>query len=395
MDRIRITGVLLALAACAISLTTVHQSVTTLAQGAQVPIFEYDSSFPKPLPEKWAIGPIGGLAVDRQDHLFVVQRPGTLLNNERMSGADDTPPKADCCVPAPPVLEFDQNGTLVNSWGGPGAGYDWPQSEHGVFVDHKDVVWLAGNGAKDHQLLTFTRQGKFLRQFGKAGMSKGSADTTNMRGPANLVVDQASNEVYVADGYGNRRVIVLDADTFAFKRMWGAYGNRPDDADPGPYNPDAPPAQQFRNPVHCAERANDGMVYVCDRPNDRVQVFSSDGKFVSEHFIHKNTLADGSVWDIAFSKDPQQQFLYMADGANEHVRIFDRKSMTELTHFGYGGRQPGMFLGVHSIAVDSKGNIYTTETYTGKRLQKFVNKGLAAITKPTAAPTPWPAKTGD
>ena len=130
--------------------------------------------------------------------------------------------------------------------------------------------------------------------------------------------------------------------------------------------------------MHCAERSNDGMVYVCDRPNDRVQVFTSDGKFVSEHFIHKNTLADGSVWDIAFSKDPQQQFLYMADGANEHVRIFDRKSMVELTHFGYGGRQPGMFLGVHSIAVDSKGNIYTTETYTGKRLQKFVNKGLGA-----------------
>src|SRR5262245_61076757 len=211
----------------------------------QVPIFEYDPTFPKPMNETWAIGPIGGLAVDRQDHLFVVHRPGTLVMNERFSGSDDKPPKADCCIPAPPVLEFDQAGTLVNSWGGPGAGYDWPQSEHGVFVDPKDVVWLAGNGAKDHQLLTFTKQGKFLRQFGKAGMSKGSADTANLRGPANLVVDPASNEVYVADGYGNRRVIVLDANTFAFKRMWGAYGSSPSDMELGHYVTEVPPAQRF------------------------------------------------------------------------------------------------------------------------------------------------------
>jgi hypothetical protein len=251
-----------------------RDDVVSLAQSVQVPIFEYDPTFPKPLPENWAIGPIGGLAVDRQDHLFVVHRPGGLLTNERFSGSDDKPPKADCCIPAPPVLEFDQAGTLVNSWGGPGSGYEWPQSEHGVFVDHKDVVWLAGNGGKDHQLLTFTRQGKFLRQFGKAGMSKGSADTANMRGPANLVVDSVSNEIYVADGYGNRRVIVLDADTFAFKRMWGAYGNRPSDMDLGPYDPDAPPAQQFRLP-HNISISEMGS---CMWPTARTIAFRSSGK---------------------------------------------------------------------------------------------------------------------
>jgi hypothetical protein len=386
MDRIRITGVLLALAACAISLTTVHQSVTTLAQGAQVPIFEYDSSFPKPLPEKWAIGPIGGLAVDRQDHLFVVQRPGTLLNNERMSGADDTPPKADCCVPAPPVLEFDQNGTLVNSWGGPGAGYDWPQSEHGVFVDHKDVVWLAGNGAKDHQLLTFTRQGKFLRQFGKAGMSKGSADTTNMRGPANLVVDQASNEVYVADGYGNRRVIVLDADTFAFKRMWGAYGNRPDDADPGPYNPDAPPAQQFRLP-HNISVSRDGLVYVADRPNNRIQVFRKDGTFVREAFISRRTLLAGAASGFALSADPEQRFLYMIDGANHHVWILHRNTLQVVARFGQQGIFGGSLNVPHAIAVDSKGNIYVGENFDARRFQRFLFKGLGTPKPGTIPPT--------
>jgi DNA-binding beta-propeller fold protein YncE len=207
---------------------------------------------------------------------------------------------------------------------------------------------------------------------------------------AKMFIDPKANEGYVADGYLNHRVAVIDLDSGNIKRYWGAYGKPPTDEPLGRYNPSDPPAQQFRNPVHCAEMAADGLVYVCDRPNDRVQIFKSDGSFVKEVFIHKDTLSDGSVWDIAFSKDPQQRFLYMADGANEHVRIFDRQSMEELTHFGYGGRQPGMFLGVHSIAVDSQGNIYTTETYTGKRVQKFVNKGLGAIASPTSAPVPWP-----
>jgi DNA-binding beta-propeller fold protein YncE len=386
MNRARIIGTVAVLSACVVSFVTDHDDVAVLAQSDQVPIFEYDPSFPKPLPENWAIGPIGGLAVDRQDHLFVAQRPGVLLSNERLSGADDKPPKADCCVPAPPVLEFDQNGTLVNSWGGPGAGYDWPQSEHGVFVDHKDVVWLAGNGAKDHQLLTFTHQGKFLRQFGKAGMSKGSADTSNMRGPANLVVDPASNEVYVADGYGNRRVIVLDGDTFAFKRMWGAYGNRPDDTDLGPYNPDAPPAQQFRLP-HNISVSRDGLVYVADRPNNRIQVFRKDGTFVREAFISRRTLLAGAASGFALSADPEQRFLYMIDGANHHVWILNRSTLEVIARFGQQGIFGGSLNIPHAIAVDSKGNIYVGENFDARRFQRFLFKGLGTPKAGTIPPT--------
>jgi DNA-binding beta-propeller fold protein YncE len=218
-------------------------------------------------------------------------------------------------------------------------------------------------------------------QIGKPGQSKGSNDVENLRLPAKTFVDKTENEVYVADGYGNHRVIVYDAETGKYKRHWGAYGNKPDDVALGPYDPKAPPAQQFRNPVHCADLSNDRLLYVCDRANDRIQVFKTDGTFVKEAFINKETLGSGSVWDITFSRDPQQTYLYVADGENRRVHILDRNSLELLTSFGEGGRQPGMFYGVHSIATDSKGNIYTTETYRGQRLQKFVFKGLAPITK--------------
>src|SRR6267142_5852714 len=274
-------------------------------QNIQVPKFRYDPTFPQPLPEKWAIGAIGGMAVDSHDHIWVLHRPSPLEKNERFAGAAMTPPRADCCIPAPPVLEFDQDGKLLASWGGPGQGYEWPSTEHGIFVDAKDNVWLAGSGDKDAQVLKFTTKGKFLAQFGHQGKSGGSSDTQNLGGPANLTVDSVNHELYVGDGYRNRRVIVIDTETLTFKRMWGAYGHKPDDKDLGPYNPDAPPAQQFRNPEHCAVLSNDGLLYVCDRPNDRVQIFKSDGTYVSELFVAKKTLGDGSTWDIAFSKDPQ------------------------------------------------------------------------------------------
>jgi DNA-binding beta-propeller fold protein YncE len=202
-----------------------------------------------------------------------------------------------------------------------------------------------------------------------------------VKGAAKMYVDPKTDELYVADGYGNHRVIVFDAETGKYKRHWGAYGHKPDDKPLGRYEPADPPAQQFRNPVHCAELSHDGLLYVCDRPNDRIQVFKPDGTFVKEVFVAKNTLGDGSVWDIAFSKDPQQKYIYLADGANEKVYIIDRESMEILTSFGDGGRQPGEFYAVHSIATDSKGNIFTTETYRGQRIQKFLYKGLAAVTK--------------
>ncbi len=233
----------------------------------------------------------------------------------------------------------------------------------------------------DNMVLKFTRDGKFLMQIGKPRSSKGSNDLANLRLPAKTFLDKETNELYVADGYGNHRVIVFDADTGKYKRHWGAYGNKPDDVDLGRYDPKAPPAKQFRNPVHCADLSVDRLLYVCDRVNDRIQVFKPDGTFVKEGFYNKETLGSGSAWDVAFSRDPQQKFLYLADGENDKVHVILRDTLELLTSFGEGGRQPGEFYGVHSIATDSKGNIYTTETYRGQRVQKFTYKGLAPVTK--------------
>jgi DNA-binding beta-propeller fold protein YncE len=370
----------------------------------QAPRFEVDPLWPKPMPNNWVLGQTIGLGVDDRDHIWIIHRGNDPNNLDRTEYAYPTPggPRvSECCMPAPPVLEFDAEGNLVGHWGGPGQGYDWPGSNHGIVVDHKGNVWIGGNGPDDAHILKFTRDGKFIAQFGKPGVHRAATWTQdkpvfeghsnnleNFGRVAKIFIDPKANEAYVADGYLNRRVAVIDMDTGKIKRYWGAYGNKPDDSPMPRYNPSDPPAQQFRNPVHCAEMSNDGFVYVCDRPNDRIQVFTKDGKFVKEAFIEKQTLSDGSVWDIAFSRDPQQRYLYVADGANEHVYIIDRQSLQTLTHFGYGGRQPGMFFGVHSIATDSKGNIYTTETYTGKRLQKFAFKGMGPV--PDRQGAPWP-----
>jgi hypothetical protein len=293
------SGALLALF-CVLAVGQGVAERTAIAQAnraAQVPAFQVDPLWPKPLPNHWIIGSTIGVSVDARDHVWIIHRPDTLVPNE--TGAANKPPTASCCIPAPPILEFDQSGALVGHWGGPGAGYEWPQSNHGITVDYKGNVWIGGNGQKDGQVLKFTQAGKFLLQIGHFDKSRGSLDTENLHQAAKIFVDPAANEAYIADGYGNHRVIVFDADTGAFKRMWGAYGNKPDDTNLGRYNPAAPPVQQFRNPVHCSEIANDGLVYVCDRTNDRIQVFRKDGTFVKEAFVQKTTLGSGSVWDIA------------------------------------------------------------------------------------------------
>jgi DNA-binding beta-propeller fold protein YncE len=354
--------------------------------GVMAPRFEVDPLWPKPLPNHWYIGMTIGVSVDARDHVWIIHRPDTVSANE--AAADQK--TGSCCAKAPPVLEFDQAGNVIGHWGGPGQGYEWPESNHGITIDHKGNVWIGGNGTNDAQILKFTQDGKFLGQYGHSGKTGGSNNTENFGRVAKIFVDPKANEAYIADGYLNKRVAVIDADTGKFKRYWGAYGNKPDDTNLGRYNPDAPPAQQFRNPVHCAELSTDGFLYVCDRANDRIQVFQKDGKFVKEEFIARRSLADGSVWDIAFSKDPQQKYIYLADGRNEKVYIILRETLEVLTSFGDGGRQPGQFYGVHSIATDSKGNIYTAETYEGRRLQKFVYKGLAPVTKQDQG-TVWPA----
>jgi DNA-binding beta-propeller fold protein YncE len=355
------------------------------ANVVEAPRFEVDPLWPKPLPNHWLLGMVIGVWVDEQDHVWIIHRGASTLNdNERALELKN----GECCASAPPVLVFDQAGNLVRSWGGPGPGYEWPQSNHGVHVDYKGNVWIGGNGDKDSHLLKFTKEGKFLMQVGKMGTLKGSNDPENFGRVAKIWVDPKTNEAYVADGYRNKRVAVLDADTGKMKRYWGAYGNRPDDGDLGKYNPAAPPAQQFRNPVHCVERTEDGLVYVCDRQGDRIQVFTPEGKFVKEAWFAKETLASGSAWDIAFSKDPAQKYIFLADGTNEKVRVVVRETLKEVTNFGDGGRQPGQFFGVHSIATDSKGNIYTTETYEGKRVQRFVNKGMGSV--PAEQGVAWP-----
>ena len=353
----------------------------------EAPMFEVDPLWPKPLPNHWILGSTIGVGVDSRDYVYIIHRGN---GNERTElGAQQDPPTGECCVAAPPVLVFDPEGNLADSWGGPGDGYDWPSSNHGITIDHMDNVWIGGNGADSH-ILKFTRDGQFLAQYGEVGKEIDSNSTTHFGRVAKISFDAAANEAYLADGYGNKRVAVLDASTGEFKRYWGAYGNTPDDTNMGPYDPDAPLIQQFRTPVHCAEPTFDGLVYVCDRPNDRVQVFKTDGTFVNEVRIAPRTLGDGSTWDIAFSRDPEQKFMYLADGKNMKVYIMDRASLEIVTSFGDGGRQPGLFFAVHSIATDSEGNIFTTETYEGKRVQKFTYMGMGPVTEKNQG-APWPS----
>jgi DNA-binding beta-propeller fold protein YncE len=368
------------------AMASIGSELTARQPGAaQVPAFRVDPFWPKPLPNHWLVGAVVGVAVDSRDHVWITHRPSTLQPNETRS----------IWRAAPPVLEFDQDGSLVSSWGGPGAGYEWPQLEHGVYVDDHDNVWLGAGGDKDAHILKFTRDGRFLLQIGKQGQGTGSNDTKNLGAPANVVLDSAANEIYVADGYVNHRIIVFDATTGEYKRHWGAYGKTPDDGYftrigerlPGPftgavqnenkpsqYDPSAPPPPQFRI-VHAVRISKDGLVYVCDRTNNRIQVFRKDGTFVQETFIARETFGSGSVWDIGFSVDPDQTWIFVPDGTNQQVYVLERKSLRLVNTFGGAGHWAGQFYGAHNLAVDSRGNLFITETYEGKRVQKFVNLG--------------------
>ncbi len=355
---------------CAAVLVALTLLAAASARAGDIPEFRVDPFWPKPLPNNWILGQIGGIATDRHDHVWVYQRPRTLTDDEK--GAAVEPPTSKCCAPAPPVLEFDPKGNLVQAWGGEGSGFDWPRSEHGIYVDANDHVWLAGNDKdNDAQVLEFNRDGTFIKQIGEARHTEGSNSTRYLGRPALAIVDESARELYVADGYGNKRVVVFDADTGAYRRHWGAYGAKPDDADPGKYDPGAPLAKQFRNPVHCVRIARDGLVYVCDRTNDRFQIFRKDGSFVTEHVLDPNTRFVGSVWDIGFSTDPEQKYLFVADGTNNQVHILLRATGKEVGRFGRQGRNAGEFHWLHTMAIDSHGNIFTGDVDTGKRVQRF------------------------
>jgi DNA-binding beta-propeller fold protein YncE len=361
------------------------------SNGVMAPHFQVDPFWPKPLPNHWVQGRTIGVDVDERDHVFVVHRDQEAMFAVRTeiglyAGV------SECCTPAPPILEFDADGALVNAWGGAqeGAPYVWPSSNHGIEVAPNGDVWIGGNGGGDSHVLVFTRDGEYVRTVGVPGEDQDSNSRTHFSQVAEIAIDENAGEAYLADGYRNRRVAVVDVATGAFKRYWGAYGNRPDDNADVTYTPGEPGPQQFRGPVHCAEPSNDGLVYVCDRGADRVQVFRTDGTYVREMVYNPATLAQGSTWDIAFSPDADQEFIYLADGQNFKVSIIDRESMEVLYTFGDGGRQPGLFYAPHSIATDSDGNIYTTETYEGKRVQKFLFQGMRPVSVTDRAPT-WPA----
>lgn len=301
-----------------------------------------------------------------------------------MPAAAEQPEPSRTRVPAPPVLEFAPDGTLISSWGGPGPRYDWPKEVHGIYVDRQDNVWVGGAAVDDNQILKFTSRGKFELQIGHPGRNRGSNDTENLGGPASMVVDDVAHELYVADGYVNHRVIVFDARTGAYKRHWGAYGKRPDDSyyaklgmKPGQHTtntsrkvPGGSPPPQF-DLVHCLRISTDSLVYVCDRSHNRIQVFHKDGTFVQEAFVANDVLASGSTSDIGFSPDPLQRFAFVADSTKQHVYILDRKSLRLLSAFGEEGKLPGEFDVAHNLAVGPKGDLFVAES-EGSRVQRFV-----------------------
>jgi hypothetical protein len=376
------------------------------AQGlniGKVPMFEVDTTFPK-LPNNWVLGNVSKVAVDRHDNVWIIHRPRSVPADKKS---------------APALVELDATGAFIQAWGLPLPGYEsWPDAEHNVFVDQRDNVWISGSSPSgqsqttrsDDMLLKFTNKGKFLLEIGGRSVSLGSTDPKSVNKPGDIFVSPKTNEIYVADGYGNRRLIVFDADTGAFKRMWGAFGKPPVDdagsggrgASGGPLpaaggaaegrgrgaapvlDTEGPGAPTFASPVHSVLVSNDDIVYVGDRSNRRVQLFTPDGKYLRQMFVNRAGPASGSVSGLAFSPDKDQQFLYMADYGNSHIVVVDRKKLEVLYQFGKRGTAPGDFQGVHHLAVDSRGNLYAAEVAPGARVQRFIFKGMSSTLPPNA-----------
>ena len=358
---IQILGLMLSL-----GMGTVAQAQRVEGASGTGPRYMVDPFWPKPLPNNWILGQVAGIATDKDDNIWVIHRPLTVTEDER--GATLTPKRSKCCSAAPPVLKFDAAGNLLASWGGAGQGYDWPKNEHGIYRDPSGNVWIGGNANTDHMLLKFTAEGKFLLQIGKPGASLGSNAPDQLGRPAHMEVDAAANELFVADGYQNRRVVVFDATTGVYKRHWGAYGKKPDDTKIADYNPESP---QFANPVHCVRQTRDNLLYVCDRMNNRIQVFRKNGEFVRQIVLEPDTKGSGAPWDLIPTEDADQRYLLVADGTNNEVHILVRETGERLGSFGRPGRQAGDFHWVHNIALDTQGSVYTSEVDTGKRVQRF------------------------
>jgi len=407
MSRLAAAGLLLA------TLVVSHER-PSLAQApsGEMPVFEKDNSWPK-IPNNWVLGAVPAVATDRRDHVWILHRPLLV-------------PEAQRAQAAPPVLEFDDKGKFVRAWGGPSQAYEWPSNEHGITVDYKNNIWISGNNPTDDMLLKFTIDGKFIAQFGKRGASTGNADTVNVNRPADLFVYPKTNELFVADGYGNRRLIVFDADTGKFKRMWGAFGNPPDTNPPAGapgaargrgdgaargagapagagdqarggggggrgrgapnFDTEGPGPDTFTNPVHAVKVSNDGLVYVGDRGNRRIQVFTLDGKFVTQAWVNRAGPGGSSTAGLAFSPDSAQRFLYNASFGDARIAVLDRKSLQVLYQFGVRGTEPSQIVNAHLIAVNSKGDIYVGEVMPGNRAHRFAYKGMSKTVPANANP---------
>jgi DNA-binding beta-propeller fold protein YncE len=337
-----------------------------VAQSA--PVFKVDPTWPQEMPKKWIMGAVTSVFVDAQDHVWVTHLPETLTEEE--TSAVQKPPIGECCVPAPLVIEFDPQGRVVQGWGEATQDVSIiPRNPHGLFVDHNGFVWIGTY--QHHRVQKFSREGKLLMTIGEYNVTKGSNDPTYLGGPAGIWVDPQNNEVFIADGYRNRRVIVFEGATGKYLRHWGAYGEKPDDNyDFGNRNPAGPAPRQFST-VHGLVGSKDGLIYVADRRGNRIQVFQKNGTFVKEKIVAPQTLSSGSAFVIQLSPDRTQQWLYLADGTNHKVWILRRDNLEVVGEFGRGGRQIGQFLRPHGMGIDSKGNLYVGEASTGRRVQKF------------------------
>lgn len=344
------------------------QSPATLATGG-IPMFQVDTSWPKEMPNLWILGSVTSVFVDSNDHVWITHLPETLTPEETSAAQD--PPIGECCLPAPVVIEFDADGNVVQGWGDPSTQdvSEFPRNAHGLFIDHEDNVWIGT--FRHHRVMKFTRSGQLLMTIGEYDNNRGSNDTNFLGGPAGIWADPEDNEVFIADGYRNRRVVVYDGDTGDYLRHWGAYGEVPDDSySYAQEGPEGSPPRQFST-VHGVVGANDGLIYVADRRGNRIQVFQQNGEFVMEKIIAPETLASGSAFVIALSPDDNQEWLYLADGTNHKVWILHREDLEIVGQFGRGGRQVGQFLRPHGMGIDSHGNLYVGEASTGRRVQKF------------------------
>lgn len=376
--------------------------------GPATPIYKVDPFWPKPLPNKWIIQGVPDLVVDKDDHIWVMNRPRDIMPDE--SGAATDPPRTDCCKAAPSVLEFDTEGNLIKGWGGPGYVPDWPApgierpgpaAEHGILVDRQGNVWMSGNWRGD-SILKFSGDGKLLWDFGHRGprppvgeklepLKQNNQNTDTFPGGIFFFdLDEDAHELYIVD---SKRVLVYDMDTGAFKRGWGGHGIPLSEIDNGPTPPydwkSGPPPDQkeFAPALHCVHLSTDGFVYVCERGSDRIQVFTKEGKFVTSYFVHPSTPSRGSecggpgstlfgmcgtTYNLTFSHDAEQKYVMIADGTNDKIWIQDRKTGALAGSIGDNGRMAGEFHWIDGIAMDSRGNIYTGEVDTGKRVQKFM-----------------------